>query len=154
MIIGPFKGKYRFLSNMYIAPFHIGKLQYRSVENYYQASKAADMKDFVKICNCNPYEAKRFGRKVQIRNDWEEVKNRIMLEVVFHKFNQNKSLREKLLTTNSKRLVELNWWHDNYWGDCVCKKCINIRGQNVLGNILMLVRTMLTADLNKEITNV
>jgi predicted NAD-dependent protein-ADP-ribosyltransferase YbiA (DUF1768 family) len=36
-------------------------------------------------------------------------------------------------------MVEDNWWHDNYWGDCHCFQCFRI-GINMLGQIWMQVR--------------
>lgn len=41
-----------------------------------------------------------------------------------------------------REIVEGNYWHDNYWGNCTCDKCKNIEGQNKLGKILMKIRMM------------
>ena len=41
-------------------------------------------------------------------------------------------------------LIEGNYWHDNYWGNCLCPKCKEIEGQNQLGKILMKVRSTLS----------
>ena len=75
-----------------------------------------------------PGRAKRAGRKVHLRADWEEIKENVMLE-----------LKEKLLATGAQCLVEGNTWHDNIWGSCSCDKCQR-QGQNKLGQILMRVR--------------
>lgn len=61
-----------------------------------------------------------------------------MMEIVFNKFIQNRSLKEKLLDTGNKYLEETNWWKDDFWG-----VDIKIGGKNNLGKILMKVRECL-----------
>ena len=48
--------------------------------------------------------------------------------------------QEKLLSTKDRELIEGNFWHDNFWGDCSCKKCQDIEGGNRLGKLLMEIR--------------
>ena len=79
------------------------------------------------------------GRHVTLRPDWEEVKVDVMREGLRHKF-KNPSLRAKLLATGNEELMEGNTWHDNTWGNCVCQKCQNIPGRNMLGMLLMELR--------------
>ena len=51
-------------------------------------------------------------------------------------------LAEKLLKDTRDRYIEEgNNWHDNYWGNCSCEKCEKIIGKNMLGKILMRIRT-------------
>lgn len=92
------------------------------------------------LSSSTPGIAKRKGKEIKIRVDWEKVKRKVMLIVVYRKFNSCGILMEKLLNTYPHDLIEGNYWHDNYWGDCRCTKCKNIKGQNNLGKILMLVR--------------
>ena len=80
------------------------------------------------------------GRHIELRGDWEQVKDNIMYEIVKDKFTRNSNLKSLLLKTNSSILIEGNWWHDNYWGDCYCEKCQNKEGKNTLGLILMRIR--------------
>ena len=75
-----------------------------------------------------------------MREDWEEVKDQVMYDIVFAKFSQNPDIAKKLVETGKEPIVEGNWWHDNYWGDCKCDRCKNIKGKNMLGKILMVVR--------------
>ena len=84
--------------------------------------------------NLNGAAAKKLGRTVKLRPDWNEVKLSVMLEVLRHKFNQNPDLADKLLATGDTLLQEGNTWHDYYWGVC------NGKGENNLGKLLMLVR--------------
>jgi ribA/ribD-fused uncharacterized protein len=91
-----------------------------------------------------PREAKRMGRKVNLRVDWEEHKKGVMLKVVRLKFRQSKKLFHQLLATGKEELIEGNFWHDNVWGNCLCPKCRHIPGQNLLGKLLMQVRRELS----------
>ena len=88
----------------------------------------------------DPSSAKRKGRRVKLRDDWEEVKDQIMYEIVLNKFSQNEELRKKLIATGDEYLEEGNTWHDTYWGVC------NGKGKNKLGKILMQVREELKLD--------
>ena len=91
-----------------------------------------------------PGEAKRWGRNITLRADWEHVKLPIMLNLVRQKF-ANDPLRAKLLGTGEHELIEGNHWNDTFWG--VCRGV----GSNRLGKILMQVRAELKASA-KEIT--
>ena len=87
----------------------------------------------------NGMVAKREGKKVQLRADWETVKNGVMEEVVRAKFSQNPDLLQKLLDTGDPELTEGNGWHDPYRGVDVRTG----RGENHLGRILMKIRSEL-----------
>lgn len=135
-----FRGEYRFLSNFYNCCIeHEGKV-YPSVENVFQASKTLSGNEREIFTECTPIEAKRLGRKVKLRDDWEEVKVLIMIELIFIKFS-TKELSSMLLSVKED-IVENNTWHDNFWGVCTCPRC-NGRGANVLGIILSKVRNNL-----------
>ena len=86
--------------------------------------------------------SKRAGRRVKLRKDWEEVKLRIMEEVVRAKFLQHPDLANKLIDTGDEELIEGNCWNDRFWG-------VDIRtgiGENNLGKILMKVRSELYSN--------
>jgi ribA/ribD-fused uncharacterized protein len=82
----------------------------------------------------SPSSAKYLGRHVELRSDWEDVKDNIMYEIVYNKFSNNLDLRNSLHNTGDAELIEGNWWNDKYWG------MSNGEGQNKLGKILMRVR--------------
>ena len=82
----------------------------------------------------SPGAAKRMGRKIAIRNDWEAVKEKVMLSVVRAKF-EDAYLRRLLTATGTAALIEGNEWGDRFWG--VCRG----EGENRLGKILMKVRS-------------
>lgn len=138
-MINEFRGQYYFLSNYYVAPVTYEGLTYQNNEAAFQAAKVTFGRErFVRL---DPSAAKALGRKVQLRSDWEDVKDKVMYEVCKAKFSQNADLTEKLLATGDKYLEEgTTGWHDNTWGNCNCEKCKDIPGENRLGKILMRVR--------------
>ena len=84
-------------------------------------------------------EARNYGQTVVLRPNWEDIKYRYMKEVLVEKFSQNLNLKEKLLATGNRQLVEGGLWHDLWWGICNCEKHQG-DGKNALGQILMEIR--------------
>ena len=111
-------------------------LTYQNAEAAFQAQKCIDEMEKEQFTTLRPNEAKRLGRSVQLRPDWENVKLSIMEEIVQAKFAQNEDLKQLLLSTGELTLEEGNTWHDTFWGvDAKTRE-----GQNHLGRILMRVR--------------
>lgn len=132
MKICGFFNEYRFLSNFYEVPVQYNGLLFRSSEAAFQAQKCPERAN--EFLNLSPDEAKRMGRKINIRSDWESVKDIVMYEIVLAKFSQNEALKKKLIDTGDAFLAEENWWGDKYWGT------VNGVGRNQLGKTLMKVR--------------
>lgn len=133
--IDSFTGQNRFLSNFFPAIFFWCGWWWSSTEHAYQAMKAEDMDDFKAILHCDtPGQAKRMGKNVRMREDWEEIKLGVMRAVVTEKFTQNHHLMMLLQNTEDAELIEGNTWGDTYWG--VCRGV----GENNLGKILMEIR--------------
>lgn len=141
-MIDSFTRDYFFLSNFYNVYLEYEGIIYCSTEAAFQAAKSLDISEKMRIARMSPSDAKKAGRKVQLRPDWEEIKDKVMYDVCYEKFTNNDALhlKERLLKTGKEELVEGNTWHDNYWGNCTCEKCKNIAGQNKLGKILMEIR--------------
>ncbi|MGW8177502.1 MAG: NADAR family protein [bacterium] len=138
-MIRSFTGTFAFLSNFADSPIRWRGKNFATVEHAYQAAKAQDTKDFEEIRRAKtPGKAKKMGRKVKMRQDWEEVKVSIMEELLRLKFS-DPMLSVKLVQLNGE-LVEGNTWHDNFWGDCECDKCSK-PGTNMLGKLLMKIRS-------------
>jgi ribA/ribD-fused uncharacterized protein len=133
-MIPEFQGEHRFLSNFPDAEVMWGGMKFPRVENAYQAAKCRDKEDMKKFLTISAGEAKRLGRTIPIRPDWEEMKLRVMEMLVSEKFHNIPEYREKLLATGDEELVEGNAWGDTFWG--VCKGV----GENHLGKILMKIR--------------
>lgn len=135
--IESFSGEYYFLSNFYPCEItFIDGYTFTSVEHAYQASKTTieeEIQKFVKEAGITASQAKRLGRKVTLRPDWEDIKLRVMVALISRKF-ESPELRAKLLATGTAEIVEGNYWNDYFWGVC------NGKGDNYLGKILMTER--------------
>lgn len=139
-MIVEFDGQYAFLSNFYSSPFIYEGIVYPTNEHFFQAMKTLDIDERKKIAAAEtPGKAKRMGRAVKLRPDWEKVKVYYMELGLRLKF-ADQELAQKLIDTDDEELVEGNWWHDNIWGSCMCDKCIHIPGRNMLGMLLMDLR--------------
>ena len=130
-----FRGQYYFLSNMYPCSLTVdieSKIySFTCVEAAFQAHKCPERA--VEFEGIDGYTAKKLGRRVPLRPDWETVKDAVMLNIVSAKFMQNPDLFRRLHSIKGE-IVEENTWHDTYWGVC------NGKGENHLGKILMKVR--------------
>lgn len=89
-----------------------------------------------------PAAAKALGRKWTLTNDellaWDRRKWYMMRHLIAEKIYYEDFCRW-LAATGTMKIVEFNWWHDNYWGTCECIKC-HRAGNNHLGQILMKER--------------
>lgn len=135
--IDEFRGRYFFLSNFYTAPVIYQGIRFENNEAAFQAAKCPER--MTEFCGLTPNAAKRLGRRVQLRPDWETVKYDVMYEVCMAKFTQNPDLLSKLLDTGDAELIEGNTWGDRVWGVDMYRAI----GENHLGKILMRVRAEL-----------
>jgi ribA/ribD-fused uncharacterized protein len=137
-IIDSFTGDNFYLSNFFHARVTYEGLEYPSTEHAYQAAKTLDKHARKAFLHVKAGEAKRMGKCLKIRSDWESVKLGVMKEVVLRKFTTHKDLCAKLLSTGQAKLIEGNDWGDVYWGK------VDGKGENHLGLILMEVRSLLS----------
>lgn len=139
-VINSFQGSWRFLSNFYPAPLEFNLLEWSSSEHAYQGSKTSisEEREWVRAAR-TPGEAKRRGRQVTIRKNWDNIKVPVMRSILLCKFQQNPSLRQKLLKTGNATLIEGNNFHDILWGCCNCPRHRG-EGSNILGLLLMKIR--------------
>lgn len=147
--IEQFRGKYYFLSNFYSpAEVEYEGIKYPTTEHAYQAAKTLDIVERQKIANLDsPSKSKKAGQDLEIREDWENIKNQVMFDVCTIKF-QIPDLKKLLLETGDAHLIEGNIWHDNWYGVCYCRNCPKhklqpVEKQNHLGKILMKIRNSL-----------
>ena len=139
-MIDCFDGEFAFLSNFHPSMITVDGIDFPTVEHLFQAAKTVSLVEREKIAAAlTPGQAKRLGRNVILCDNWEEIKDDVMLNALRLKFN-NVFLRSLLLNTENEELVEGNTWHDNYWGNCTCDRCKDIEGKNKLGKLLMQVR--------------
>ena len=125
---------YAFLSNFYPSTIYVDGKPYKTVEHAYQSYKTLDesSRDLIRRAS-SPAEAKKLGRALVLRPDWDVVKVDLMRSFIRKKF-ENPFLEPLLISTGSAELVYGNTWNDRFWG--VCRGT----GLNWLGKILMEVR--------------
>lgn len=128
-----FRNEYWFLSNMYPCKIRVNGLEFECAEACFQSFKTEDKEARKAFQKINGFEAKKLGRKVNLRSDWNKIRLEVMFRVVNAKFRQNPELY-KLLKKVDGLIVEDNTWNDRFWGKC------NGVGQNNLGVILMAIR--------------
>lgn len=138
-MINRFNGEYRFLSNFLPCEIEFEGITYPSVEHAYQAAKTNNdvMRQHVASA-VTAGLAKSMGRDLVLRPDWEAVKLQIM-KVLLHKKFRDPLLRAALHQTMDEELAEGNYWHDTFWGICMCTSHNN-SGENNLGKLLMAER--------------
>ena len=153
-VIDSFDEEFRWLSNFY---YHDKGV---TVEHLFQASKPHKDElwssgyddDLIPVTTWQevilqadtPGKAKRLGRKAPLRKDWDKARGKVMYNALVDKFNV-RMLGDWLVATGDVLLIEGNRWHDNYWGNCTCRKCKHLLGHNHLGILLMRVRDELRA---------
>lgn len=144
--INRFDGEYRFLSNFYPVTLRLDDgLTYSTLEHAYQAMKSTDLVEREKFTRIpSPGRAKKFGQRIRMRPDWDDVKVGTMYALLRIKFGleepvtaEQQELGQRLLATGDALLIEGNTWGDEFWGQC------GGRGLNYLGMLLMRVRTEL-----------
>lgn len=138
-----FFGEYSFLSNFEPSPLklqgaHADGLLYATSEHAYMAMKSHDLavRHFISRLP-TPRLARDAGQVIALREDWASFRTEAMLAAVRAKFTQNPHLAKRLLATGLLYLEETNNWGDRFWG------VVEGQGQNMLGKILMQVRTEL-----------
>lgn len=134
-MINEFSGQYRFLSNFWSCYVSYDGVWYPSVENAYQAAKMLKIEDRLKFEHVKASEAKRLGRLLPMKDDWDDERVDVMYQLVKQKFSQYKELETRLALTDDQQLEEGNWWGDTFWGT------VNGKGDNNLGKVLMRVRS-------------
>jgi len=140
-VIDSFTGDFEYLSNFSAHGFReINGACWKTNEHFYQAAKTAHPEWRKKIYDAKaPALAKELGQLAPIIGKWETRKLAVMMRGLIYKFSQHDVIREKLFSLDGYRLIEGNTWHDNFWGDCRCKKCEKIPGLNNLGGMLMIL---------------
>jgi len=144
---------YGFLSNFFICPVLYNGIIFHSSEQVYMWLKAKDFGDFESCAKIavakTPKDAKILGRKVSGFNEseWERVRLERMHEALMCKFTANPSLKQSLLDTENKVLIEASP-RDSIWGIGMDTKTATANfgkweGLNLLGQALMKVRDRL-----------
>lgn len=143
------------LSNMASGyPLRINGVRILTAEALYQACRFPHLPDVQKeiIAQHSPMTAKMKGKpfKAQSRDDWEEVKAKVMRWCLRVKLAQNYSkFSELLLSTHEKPIVEFSV-KDDYWGAREIDRT-TLGGENVLGRLLMELRELIKVDVDQRL---
>lgn len=142
------------LSQWYDCRFQSDGITYYTAEQYMMAQKALLFQDteiYDEIMAAgHPKQFKKLGRKIRHFDEkiWNEHKYEIVVRGNLEKFSQNQQLRDFLLGTNTRILVEASPC-DRIWGIGMSAEDKNIenpaywKGENLLGFALMEVRDSL-----------
>lgn len=141
---------YDWLSNFYKVEFVWEGIIWPSSEHAYQAAKVLDKPTRLEISRIHsPGKVKKLGKTLLLREDWDEVRIPIMIEILRAKFRQNPELKQKLVETGFEHLEEGNNWGDRFWG---VSPIGSEQGMNHLGLILMDLRDEFRDELNEHPT--
>lgn len=152
------------LSQWWPAPFTADGVEYPTAEHWMMASKArifgdADAEQRV-LRSAHPRQAKSVGRTVRGFDEavWARERYAVVVEGSVRKFGQHGELREYLLGTNNRVLVEASPL-DRVWGaglsadDERLRDPRTWRGENLLGFALMAARSRLLSHAGVPIGN-
>lgn len=142
------------LSQWWNCAFYENGIMFCCAEQYMMYKKALLFNDYEyahKIIHCkDAKKIKEYGRLVRNFDDkiWNDSKQSIVMQGNLLKFSQNLELKDYLLNTNSKILVEASPY-DKIWGIGMRKGTDEIlnpqkwKGENLLGFIIMDIRDRL-----------
>ncbi|HZY81170.1 MAG TPA: NADAR family protein [Cyclobacteriaceae bacterium] len=146
-------GKFVF-SQWYPSTFVVAGVEYLSAEHWMMVKKAELFNDHTAIerilKSVKPAEAKVIGREIKNFDEtkWNERRFDAVVEGNIHKFEQDEMLKNYLLTTGDRILVEASPV-DAVWGIGLAQDAKRIedpntwKGLNLLGFALMEVRDVL-----------
>jgi hypothetical protein len=139
------------LSQWWKCQFMENNIMFCCAEQYMMYKKALLFNDYEYankiISSCDPKEIKEYGRLIRNFDEmiWNSNKFIIVVRGNILKFSQNEILKEYLLSTNNKILVEASPY-DRIWGigakrgtEGICEPQ-KWKGQNLLGFALMETR--------------
>lgn len=150
----PFYSGYLSQFYVYRCSFIVNNIEYNCAEQFMMAGKARLFKDedsLWKIMHSvRPKDQKNFGRLVKGFDEdlWNIYAQCIVYKGNLEKFGQNHKIKDMLLSTGDKILVEASPY-DKIWGVGIGMKDPDIydpskwKGKNWLGEVLMLVRKTL-----------
>jgi ribA/ribD-fused uncharacterized protein len=133
--IAGFFGEYRWLSNFWPCEVLYNNIAFPSVEHAYVYAKCELTTEQVDVLlQSSPGAAKRLGRTAPVNAQFSQNKLAIMKQLLKIKFSHG-LLKQKLLDTHPRALIEVNFWGDTFWG-------VNEQGTglNHLGVLLEEVR--------------
>lgn len=115
-VISSFKREYDFLNNCFGCSFVWQGIKYNNVETAFHASKYTDEAERKVLSRMSAEKAVKKTMDCTPSIEWEECKLDIMESILFAKFDQNPSLKKRLIETDGCILINGNNKHETYWG--------------------------------------
>ena len=130
---------YYEFTNFAYYPIEVNGIRFPTSEHYFQSQKLIGTPFLREICELpRPRQAFEYPRQPHVspwvRQDWQSIKDNVMYIALINKFTQYPELKQLLLETGDRKLVEHSPY-DSYWGDGGDGK-----GLNRLGELLMKLR--------------
>lgn len=139
-MIKEFQGDFRWLSNFTPVNIELDGLKFSSVEHAYMSAKSDNKwwKEFCANPKNTPGQVKRESKKIELVENWNQIKLEVMRDCVEQKFSQE-PFRTLLKNTRDLQIQEGNNWGDKFWGVCLKTN----KGENNLGKLIMNFRRTL-----------
>lgn len=130
--------EYGWMSNFWPGPYQIEGQEWPTTEHYFAAQKTLNLeqREMIRVKVHTPLGAKRYGRMMELRTDWEGIKYEVMKTALRAKFGID-PLKSKLLATDDSLIYEDSPF-DKIWGTGE-RGGVGV-GKNLLGKALMEVR--------------
>lgn len=113
-----FEGEMAYLSSSYHCPIKMGDNLFGSAEQafFYHMAIYTGRSDYAaEILECDESKTlRKMGKKMEHDKKWEEIRMRMLKGITILKFQQNPTLRDKLMETGEAPLYNCDL--DNYWG--------------------------------------
>ena len=135
-VISSFKEEYDFLNNRFGCSFMWQGIRYNNVESAFHASKYTNEAERRVLSRMSAEKVVKKSMECTPSIEWEESKLDIMESILLAKYDQNPNLKNRLIETEGRILINGNNKHETYWG----VDLYSWRGENHLGKILMSIR--------------
>lgn len=138
-----FRQAYDFLNIIHKESFYYKEKRFDSVPEAYFSTKDPEHREWYSYVQ----DKEEFSHGVSVLAEtfgfvFEEKDYELLKDIARCKFNNeyNKELKQELLNTSGKKLINMNHRHDNVLGHCYCDKCKDIEKKNLWGKILTELR--------------
>ena len=132
-----YEQEFYIFSNFSSFRLHWKGFDWMTSEHAYHSEKFDDKDLITQLKNTrSAHDAMKlaYANRDKYRKDWDNIKLKIMKEILRAKVKQHPYVKKKLLESGDKELIE-NSWRDAYWGWGPDKN-----GENHLGKLWMEIR--------------
>lgn len=145
--ISKFDNQYDFLNLAYPCTITFNNVKFTSAAQIFYAQKSLDTNSYIKFSRLNPNKARAKAANLPDPENYDELKMDHLYNANKLKFDQNPSLKKKLLKLKDKKLINNVLYRGEWIGVYLGK------GKNALGKVLMKLRDEYLAEQESEKTN-